>query len=104
MFGDKEEIIMSISFIPYLIAIWALFRSVTYIYFVKEYWGEEKFYSDPEFKEARRFFVGIKACPHPDLTLEQKEKWASSWWKYLILGLSLVFTTLFIVENLLGNS
>lgn len=101
MFFSKDQIIESIFLILILIPLYLFLKAVLYKFFVKLVWGEDKFYNDPTLRPFMRVFVHLKLCPHPDLNIEQRTKWASHWWIYGIAALIISTAFLFLGEILL---
>ena len=48
-------------------------------------------------------FVHLKLCPHPDLNVEQRTKWASHWWVYGIAAFIISTALLLFAEIFLHS-
>ena len=103
MFFAKDQIIESVLIILFLIPLYLFLKAISYKLFVKLSWGEDKFYNDPELKQFMSVFVHLKLCPHPDLNIEQRIKWASHWWVYGIAAFIISTALLLLAEILLHS-
>lgn len=98
MFFSRGQIIESIFILLLFIPIYLILKSVVYRIFVKLFWGEKRFYNDPECRKLMSVFVHLKICPHPELNEDQRTEWSSFWWLYGILGVALYFGLTLIPE------
>jgi hypothetical protein len=93
-FFNTQDLIVSMMMLLWLIPTYLIYRSAISLFYKTASrfgWNLQIFSADQVYLKSLKLFYYARLLPNPFWDDEQKEKWASSWWIYGLVGSALFY-------------